>query len=296
MQTVPTTFDDLDDFDSLPPITAKTAVAPALVDCYACGGRGKKRIGYAHPRDVDCFTCHGTGQTKPGAQKRREAWKKGQATMARNKAMKAAAFATEHPDVIGWLNQNTGRGFEFADSLQRGLAEYGSLTEGQVRAVRTCMQRAAVRAEERASERVKAAPVVGAGGAALLAALTRALSDQSVGLKAGQNKTAPKIRTELATFSMAKPGSKNPGCVYVVSREGRTYLGKITPAGMFIKSWDCTAEQETAILGVLKDPLAAAVQYGRLSGTCSCCGRRLDNAVSIELGIGPICRSKMFGG
>jgi len=38
------------------------------------------------------------------------------------------------------------------------------------------------------------------------------------------------------------------------------------------------------------DPLAAAIAYGRETG--SCCGRELTNKVSIDLGIGPICREK----
>ena len=28
------------------------------------------------------------------------------------------------------------------------------------------------------------------------------------------------------------------------------------------------------------------------TGNCSCCGRHLENKESVELGIGPICRSK----
>lgn len=62
----------------------------------------------------------------------------------------------------------------------------------------------------------------------------------------------------------------------------------------FLKGYDCTPELEAAILKVLENPLDAAIRYGRISGTCSCCGRRLDNAESIKLGIGPICRAKYF--
>ena len=40
------------------------------------------------------------------------------------------------------------------------------------------------------------------------------------------------------------------------------------------------------------DPLAAAIAYGRETGSCSCCGRELTNKVSIDLGIRPICREK----
>jgi len=39
-----------------------------------------------------------------------------------------------------------------------------------------------------------------------------------------------------------------------------------------------------------------AIRYGMEIGSCSNCGRRLTNRISRELGIGPICGSRMFGG
>lgn len=45
------------------------------------------------------------------------------------------------------------------------------------------------------------------------------------------------------------------------------------------------------------DPYAAATAYGLQTGVCSCCsccGRELTNKLSVELGIGPVCREK-FG-
>ena len=49
-----------------------------------------------------------------------------------------------------------------------------------------------------------------------------------------------------------------------------------------------------AVQDAAADPYAAAKLYGQNTGSCSCCGRELTNALSIELGIGPICREK-FG-
>jgi hypothetical protein len=51
-------------------------------------------------------------------------------------------------------------------------------------------------------------------------------------------------------------------------------------------------EQEAQLLAIAADPLAAAVAHGKATGVCSCCSRELTNKVSIELGIGPICRAK----
>lgn len=54
-------------------------------------------------------------------------------------------------------------------------------------------------------------------------------------------------------------------------------------------------------LGVLRKIKAygvrnAAIRYGMEIGECSNCGRRLTNTISRELGIGPICGGRMFGG
>ena len=38
-----------------------------------------------------------------------------------------------------------------------------------------------------------------------------------------------------------------------------------------------------------------AQEFGKRTGTCVCCGRELTNEESILLGIGPVCREKMFG-
>lgn len=276
----PVSFDDLDDLDAASANTLPTKNV-TTVPCYACGGSGTKIIGYRNPRGVKCFVCNGTGKTKPDAKKRKDAWRKGQETHRNNLQAKAHAFAEEYPDVMEWLFSNTSRGYQFAVDLLKGYNEYGSLTEGQIRAVRNSMARSALRLQEYQAAHTSEA---GAGGKAVLDALTRAVV-------AGKGR--PKMRTEHATFSLAKATSKNAGCVYVVAPD-KVYLGKITPEAKFIASRDCSDERQTAILEVLKDPLEAAVRYGRLTGNCSCCGRVLNNKESIELGIGPICRSKMF--
>ena len=69
------------------------------------------------------------------------------------------------------------------------------------------------------------------------------------------------------------------------------YLGKVTRIGMDSRLSDDV--QQTIMLAA-NDPLTAAIQYGKVSGRCSCCGVKLDNPKSIERGIGPICATK-FG-
>ena len=50
-----------------------------------------------------------------------------------------------------------------------------------------------------------------------------------------------------------------------------------------------------ALLTIAKNPVEAAKAYGKLTGSCSCCGRELSDPVSIEAGIGPVCATKWFG-
>jgi hypothetical protein len=69
------------------------------------------------------------------------------------------------------------------------------------------------------------------------------------------------------------------------------YLGKVTRIGMDSRLSDDVKE---VIMSASKDPLTAAIRYGKVSGECSCCGRELTDPQSIERGIGPICATK-FG-
>jgi hypothetical protein len=51
-----------------------------------------------------------------------------------------------------------------------------------------------------------------------------------------------------------------------------------------------------ALMKTIKaDAEAAAVAYGRATASCSCCGRTLTDPKSVDLGIGPVCRSRAFG-
>ena len=69
------------------------------------------------------------------------------------------------------------------------------------------------------------------------------------------------------------------------------YLGKVTRKGCDSRLSD---EVKAVIMDAASDPLSAAIRYGKVSGSCSCCGRELTDPQSIERGIGPICATK-FG-
>lgn len=94
--------------------------------------------------------------------------------------------------------------------------------------------------------------------------------------------------------------SRDGAALWVTSQsekeEGRyglqpKYLGKITRTGMDSRLPD---DVKSVLTEAAVDPLTAAIRYGKVSGSCSCCGRELTDPQSIERGIGPICATK-FG-
>jgi len=270
---------------------ARATVAPGpvkaevpMLACGKCAGRGVFRS-YSGRVLGDCFTCRGTGQVRglkqdaASVQRRERAAERRDAQRA-EQAEAQLAWREAHSDVVAWIDAKAERGNNFAQSLAQSLARFGSLTEGQINAVRRCIALDAERVQQRAA----AAPsVAGEGFTTLLAGFAKA---KEAGLK------HPKVRTGELTFSCASATSANAGCLYV--KAGETYLGKITPAGQFFRGRDCTPSQADTVARVGRDPMAEAVAHGKRTGACSICARELTDPVSIERGIGPICAER-FG-
>jgi hypothetical protein len=111
----------------------------------------------------------------------------------------------------------------------------------------------------------------------------------------------PKLRLVTAdgsrvVLSLAGASAKFPGSVNVT--DGRpygenTWFGRIVE-GKFAPAGNCPPEVAELLVEVNKDPEAGLKVQGLKTGTCSCCQRELTNALSIELGIGPVCRERFF--
>jgi len=188
-----------------------------------------------------------------------------------------AEWISAHRDVIAWIYSHLPSN-NFAVSLSGQYEEKGTLSKGQVEAVR------AIIAGQPSPSRAAAAPdVSGSGYTRLLDAFKAA---RATGLK------APALKFKEFVFSYAKENSKNPGHVYV--KLGGNYKGKITPEGRFFAVGGTTREETAEVMRVGRDPLAAAIEHGRLTGRCAVCSRVLDNPESVQRGIGPIC-AKKFG-
>lgn len=252
-------------------------------NCRKCNGRGKF-VSYTGRVVGNCFACEGRGfrTYKNSSVDRAKAREQRAARVERVKAEGVEAFAQAYPLVWAWIEAKRER-FDFARAMRDAVEKFGSLTEKQLE---TCErlrladeERNAKFAAERAA-REAAAPVVEIDR--LMAAFDAA---RESGLK------HPKMRFKGFVASPAPATGKNLGAVYL--KDGETYLGKIV-GGRFQASRDCDETRRAAIVATMADPLAAAVAYGRRTGSCSICARELTNAESIERGIGPICAEK-FG-
>jgi hypothetical protein len=106
-------------------------------------------------------------------------------------------------------------------------------------------------------------------------------------------KTKPTLRTKHFVFTLAPTTGNNPGAIYVKDKDG-TYMGKIKNSWFWpSRDYKESDEIRTEILLTMSEPRETAIKYGRETGQCSICGRRLDNALSIFNAIGPICAEKL---
>lgn len=249
--------------------------------CPDCRGTG--RFTSWSGRDVgQCFKCKGKGELM--FKTSREDREKNRTQAATRKTAQAQTawndFVMQHEAEAAWIMREKD-GFDFARSMYEAILKFGSLTPNQLAACTRAVERVEAR-KAAAVARIETAPVVD------MAKIEKAFSTAS-----GEGLKAPKLLIGALVLSPAKATSDNAGAIYVKGGKGfdAPYFGKIM-GGKFLKSRDCDAATEALILEAAKDPLAAAIAYGKATGVCACCGRELTNALSIELGIGPICRAK----
>lgn len=273
--------DDLSDlltpgFEAREPVTPPANYKPVSFTeaCPKCNGRGVF-VSWSGRTLGPCFNCKGKGSKtfKTSSADRATARAQREERTEAKRAANLEAFKAEHADAYAWLLAD---GSSFAASLLEGVAKFGALTDNQLAAVRRSMEKAAARKVE-AEARVANAP-----------AITVAKIEEAFAAARASGLKRLALNLAAFTFKPAGANSRNPGAIYVT---GDAYLGKIV-GGKFFGSRECTPEIEAAILAVAANPEAAAVAYGKQTGSCSCCGRELTDPVSVERGIGPICAQK----
>ena len=262
-------------------------------DCKACRGSGQFHS-YTGRLVGPCFKCKGKGKryfkSSPevrAEQKRRREVKKVEVKDAKTAA--GVKWLDENADVATHLKEEAAKGNDFALSMLSSLNDWGRLTDNQEAAVRKGMVRKTEWAETNAKESKKRDARTADAELDLTGLLNAFAAAVSNGLK------APKLTVGNLFITRAKDTSRNPGYLYVStvgSYEDRTYLGKISPAGEFFAGRDCTDAIFNDVKKLSGDVLKAAQAHGALTGNCSMCNRTLTNELSVQLGIGPICRSK----
>lgn len=250
--------------------------------CEHCHGTGRWAGGMNRHGSTECFACKGRGSFKTSGRDRCKARNGARASKARRVSNAREAFEAEYPDIMPSLSKMTDWN-DFARSLVDQIRSKGALTDNQVAAAKRMIAKvAATRAKQTAErvERTEIAPVVD------LAAIRQMFAKA---IEGGLRR--PTYRAEGLVISRAPDNGRNAGCLYVKTGNG-DYQGKITEANKFLALREAATETAPALLVIAENPLEAAVRYGRMTGSCSCCGRELTNKASVEAGIGPICARK----
>jgi hypothetical protein len=191
-----------------------------------------------------------------------------------------AAFEAANPEIAEWWTDST---FEFAVSLRDQVLRGRVLSDRQMAAALNCAAKLKAKKQSKVTREAQAVEVD-----------VHFVVDAFA--KASDTLLRPKMRLlgrhdQTFVLSMAPAHGANAGAIYV--KLDNVYMGKIAE-GRFMRSYECTAANEADIVDACSRPEQAAIAYGQRFGNCSICDRTLTNALSIELGIGPICRGKFF--
>lgn len=243
----------------------------AVFPCPKCQGTGFWR-GIRR-----CFTCLGKGKVSKGVI----AAAKGKVTKAANIATRRAEFESANPSLLAGLRA-IAHWHGFAASLLTQVETAGGITDKQIAGALTALARVKEKQAERdAARNAENAGKSGEVGIERINALfaTAAAS----GLK------KPVFRTSRLII---KPAKMHPGTLYVTDKaQDGAYVGKIV-AGKFEARREAAPDTLSLLCSIAADPMKAAIEYGRSTGECGCCGRELTDPASVAAGIGPICATK----
>lgn len=242
--------------------------------CIRCSGTGTATWGHVRTYSGPCNVCKGRGFFLSSPAQRQKA------QIARN-AKVVVAKAEKEQDKQTWIAENklivdflhSVKGWSnFAASLCDVINGYGSLTERQMAAATSMM----LKTTTNKAKCDVSAPVLD------LSKINKLFAHASATMK------KPALYVGKVRLSLAPKTGSNPGCIYV--KEDEQYRGKINAEGKWFPIRDTPAEILETLQKLAADPDGYMRERGRETGICCCCGRTLTNKLSIELGIGPICR------
>lgn len=277
-------IDDGDDFAQQPVKPSKTK---KTFPCPQCGGTGLWNGGRINRHgNAKCNTCMGSGTVKTDPRKLQEQRiKRAEKKTAQQEAARNANVAAIGAEALEELGQAAGWS-DFARSLMEQHFSGKQWSDKQVHCILSMVTKIADNRAKREQARQEEQVEVD----------LQPIRDMfETAVANGYQK--PIYRAEGLIINRAPMHGRNPGALYV-KNESDVYGGKVIET-TFQPSQDGKAsdfvERGTAadaLKAIAKDPLAAAVRYGQRTGKCACCGRKLTNKLSIDLGIGPICREK----
>lgn len=248
--------------------------------CIKCGGTGVYRGVRVHQEKSKCFACNGRGYFLTSEDERRKARQKAKEKKEADRKKVWADFKEQYPELSEWMTENMHWNDFARDIIHTHIHDRGKFpTENQINALYRIMAKTEETRERKAKERqqrIDNATVLD------LARINQLFHNAH---ESGNSK--PRLRVSNLAISEAPATGKNPGFLYV--NDNGDYAGKISPEGKWLPMRSAREEVEGELLELAKDPMAAVVKHGRVTGQCACCGRELTNPESIERGVGPIC-------
>jgi Family of unknown function (DUF6011) len=116
-----------------------------------------------------------------------------------------------------------------------------------------------------------------------------------------QNLKFPKIRLQFqndtVVVKLAGNKSRYEGQLMVTNDAGygsssNKYFGRVDQTGAIIAGRDLTPAIEGLLEEFATNPVEVAQRYGKLTGNCMFCDKKLDTLDSVACGYGPVCARK----
>ena len=248
--------------------------------CSKCHGTGKF-ISYTGRVVGDCFTCGGQGSKsfKTAPEARAKARGARAARVERNWSEFWDSLTDTERDALTWVVGEGVPANDFLLDMADKVRGKRDLTPNMLNGVVKWYAPVARRAEQHTKDRE-----VGA----VSNKFQKLVDAFDAARESGIQK--PIFRAEGVTVTMGT-GHKWGGFMFLEGEHGQK-LGMLAPSGELRARAECTDVHRATLDAIAADPVEVSKQYGIRTGQSVCCGRTLTNAVSIELGIGPICREK----
>jgi len=246
--------------------------------CGQCAGTGMWSGDVNRHGNAKCNACRGRGYFKTDPRKLKQ--QRERRVQKREELKLVSMQANVDTGLLDLFSEFSMLDWNgFAQSMYQQHIEGKAWSEKQINAALSMVEKTRISRAKRDAEREANAVEVNLQG----------IIDMFDTAKASGYKR-PVYRAEGLVVSLAPANGVNAGALYVKDVD-KQYLGKVKDGRYYGRE-----EAKPALALIAENPRDAAIRYGQRTGACACCGRKLTNHASIELGIGPICAERWFGG